>query len=270
MAIPLPKKKTNVQLNNEKSINNTNTVTHKLSTSTITKEDIIKAFPHKKNAVTDDIVSIINTAQTEPEFQGETLLQSAITYEKVMLQNRVGIKDYLSALRFCAYLISMDDNITEAYKKVFAERDFVANRMNAVSGSNEYNELTSAASRYRRSKLVVDILTVSQVPLHLMFGGMQYEAVGVLYETMKTARQDRDRINAAKELLAATKAPENMKIELDVGVKETSAVAQLNEQLAAFAVHSLNHLQHGNTDLGKLGAMKAKDDTIDVDVEVED
>lgn len=234
---------------------------------TISKEEIQKRLPSRKNAITDEIVDIINKSQTEPEFQGESLLQTATTYEKVMQQNRVGIKEYLNALRFCAYLISMDDNITVAYKKVFADRDFVLDRLDADVGSVGYNELTSAASRYRRSKLVVDILTVSQVPMHLMFTGMAYEAVGVLYETMKTAKYDRDRINAAKELLAATKGPENVKIELDVGVKENSAIMQLNEQLAAFASASLTHLRAGTTDLGKLGSMKASEDAIDAEVE---
>lgn len=238
-------------------------------TTTITKHDIQNAIPSKKNAITDEIVDIINKSQLEPEFQGESLLQTATTYEKVLQNNaRAGIKDYLNAIRFCAYLVSMDDNITEAYKKTFVERDFVKDRLNAATTDSKYNELTSAASRYRKSKLVVDILTVSQVPMHLMFGGMQYEAVGVLYNTMKTAKLDRDKINAAKELLAATKAPENLKIELDVGVKENSAVQQLNEQLAQFASTSLSHLKGGNTDLGKLGAMKAsEEDAIDVEVE---
>ena len=233
----------------------------------ITKEEIAKRFPDKRQTITDEIVEIINAAQTEPEFQGESLLQSATTYQNIMSQNRVGIKDYLNALRFCAYLISMDDNLTEAYKRVFADRDFVKDRLSASPGSNAYNELSSAASRYRRSKVVVDILTVSQVPLHLMFTGYAYEAVGVLYNVMNTAKYDRDKINAAKELLAATKGPENVKIELDVGIKESSAIMQLNAQLAQFASASLSHLQAGTTDLGKLGAMKASDEHIDVEVE---
>lgn len=238
-----------------------------LSKQTITKEEIQNRFPTRRNTITDDIVDIINQAQTEPEFQGESLLQSATTYEKVMQQNRVGIKEYLNALRFCAYLISMDDNLTEAYKRVFADRDFVKERMNASPGSVGYNEITSAASRFRRSKIVVDILTVSQVPLHLMFTGYAYEAVGVLYNVMNTAKYDRDKINAAKELLAATKGPENVKIELDVGIKESSAITQLNEQLAKFASASLTHLQAGTTDLGKLGAMKASEEAIDAEVD---
>jgi hypothetical protein len=100
-----------------------------------------------------------------------------------------------------------------------------------------------------------------------MFTGYQYEAIGVLHEAMHTSKLDRDRINAAKELLAATKAPENTKIELDVSVTENSAVQQLNDQLAQFAAASLTHLKHGTTDLDKLGSMKAADDVLDAEVE---
>ncbi|OOF31375.1 hypothetical protein, partial [Salinivibrio costicola] len=50
--------------------------------------------------------------------------------------------------------------------------------------------------------------------------------------------------------------------ELDLGVKESSAVAQLNDQLAEIAGRSLKHLQAGSTDLNELGGMKVKDSDI--------
>ena len=232
---------------------------------TISKEEIQKRLPSRKNTITDEIVDIINKSQTEPEFQGESLLQTATTYEKVMQQNRVGIKEYLNALRFCAYLISMDDNITEAYRKTFADRDFVLDRLDADVGSVGYNELTSAASRFRRSKLVVDILTVSQIPLDLMFTGARYKAVMVLADIMETSRYDRDRINAADKLLTHT-ASKDIKIDLDIGVKESSAVVSLQNQLAELAARQKLMLEAGATDLGKLGAMKAVDEVEDAEV----
>ena len=198
---------------------------------TITKEDLQKALPSRKNAITDEIAEIINRSIHEPEFQGVPLLDTAITYEKVMTQNRASIKEYLRALKFCAYLVSMDDNFTEAYKRAFSDRDFVKERLNVSTNSTKYNELTSAASRYRKSKLVVDILTMSQVPLDLMFTGARYKAVGVLAELMVTAKLDRDKINAAKELLAATKGPEEVKMELDVGERTANLQQQLSAQL---------------------------------------
>ena len=235
----------------------------------VTKEDLQKHFPSRKNAITEEAVDIINKSRTEPEFQGESLLQTAVTYEKVLQQNKAGIKQYLNAIRFCSYLVSLDDNFTEAYKKTFYDTDFVKDRLELSTSDVKYKELTSAASRYRRSKLVVDILTMSQVPLHLMFTGMQYKALGVLNEVMMTARLDRDKINAAKEILAATKGPENVKVDLDIGVKENSAVQQLNDQLAQLAGSQKIHLEAGNASLKEFGAMKVKKEVDIIDAEVE-
>lgn len=235
----------------------------------LTLDDVKQAMPKKKNYITQEAVDIINASLTEPEFQGESLLQTAATYESVLRNARASVPEYLNAIRFCAYLMTNDSNYTEAYKKVFADRDFVKARASLPTDSSQYGELTSAASRYRRSKLVTDILTASQVPLDLIFTGHRYKAIGVLAEIMESGRYDRDRINAAKELLAATKGPDNVKIELDVGISESSAVQQLNDQLAEIAGRSLTHLQAGSTNLNELGAMKVKHDDI-IDVEVND
>lgn len=225
----------------------------------LTVDEVQKRLPGKKNTITDEIVELINTAQTEPEFQGDDLLSTMVTYENVMSKNRAGIREYIDAIKFCAYLVSMEDNYTEAYKRTFSYRDFVKDRLSVGPESVKYKELTSAASRYRRSKLVVDILTYSQVPLDIMFAGARYKAIGVLAREMEQAQYSRDRISAAKELLAAVKGPENMKIELDIGVKETSAVQSLNDQLAQMASRSLIHLEAGTTTLSALGALKPKE-----------
>lgn len=235
--------------------------------SVLTIEEVQKALPSRKNAITDELVEVLNESMKEPEFQGESLFHTAVTYENLMTKHRAGIREYIDAIRFCAYLVSMEDNYTEAYKRTFSYRDFVKDRMTAAPSTVGYKELTSAASRYRRTKMVVDILTYSQVPLDIMFGGYRYKAIGVLANEMETAQYSRDRIAAAKELLAAVKGPENVKIELDIGVKETSAVQNLNAQLAELASNSLKHLEAGTTTLTKLGSMKPAEDVIDADIE---
>lgn len=232
----------------------------------LTLADVQKQLPSKKQSITQEIVDIFNASMDEAEFQGESLMETAITYEAVMTKNKVGIKDYLRALKFCAYLISTKDNLTEAYKKAFSDRKFVQDRLDVDKGSNQYKELTSAASRYRRSKVVVDILTVSQVPFELMFGGARYKAVGVLADVMMNGKYDRDRINAAKELLAATKS-DTIKVDLGIEVKESSAVQNLNQQLAELAASQQHFLTTGATDLKELGSMKVKEEVIDADIE---
>ena len=213
---------------------------------TIQLEDLQKAFPQKAGSITQEAVDMINMSQTEPEFQGESLLQTAVTYQNVLKTTKASITEYLNAVRFCAYLITMDDNYTEAYKRVFYMRDFVKDRANMPTESNEYKTLTAAASRYRRSKLVVDVLTLSQVPLDLMFTGARYKALGVLANEMETAKYSKDRITAAKELLAATKN-ENVKVALEIGPSSeaVSMQAQLDKQLGELAANQKKMLEAG-------------------------
>ena len=142
-----------------------------IPSKTVTKADLQNAIPDRKNAITDELVDLINQIQTEPEFQGETMMQTMITYQNALKGARVSMRAYVNAIRFCAYLVSMDDNYTEAYKRTFYDTDFVKVRANVSTSDPRYAELTSAASRYRRSKLVVDILTLSQVPLDMLFAG---------------------------------------------------------------------------------------------------
>ena len=234
----------------------------------VTVEVLQKALPGKKSTITDEVVEMINAARNEPEFQGVGLVETLVTYEGLMSKNRAGIREFVDAVKFCAYLVSMEDNFTEAYKRTFYYRDFVKNRMTSPAGSKEYNELTSAASRYRReSKLVTDLLTYSQVPIRMFFTGAKFKAVEVLIREMETAQYSRDRISAAKEVLLALKEPENVKVELDIGVKENSAVQNLNAQLAQLASNSLMHLTAGTTDLGRLGAMKITEEVLDAEIE---
>jgi hypothetical protein len=160
----------------------------------------------------------------------------------------------------------MDDNYTEAYKRTFYDRKFVKDRVTLDTSDPRYGELTSAASRYRRSKLVVDILTLSQVPMELMFAGLRYKAVGVLANVMMTAKYDRDKVAAATQLLLATKS-DNIKVDLDIKVSENSAVTDLRTQLAQMAATQTAYLQSGTTTLQELGAMKPKGEYEEAEVE---
>jgi len=212
----------------------------------ITLEELQRAFPAKKNAIPQEVVDIINNSRVEPEFQGESLMQSVVTYENVLKNARVGMIEYVNAIRFCAYLVSVDDNYTQAYIKTFWERDFVQKHKDLPTESNGYKTLVTAASRYRRSKLVVDVLTMSQVPLDLLFTGARHKALGVLANLMETSKLDRDKINAAKELLAATKN-ENQKVELEIGpsAEAVSIQNQLDKQLADLAMNQKKMLEAG-------------------------
>jgi hypothetical protein len=231
----------------------------------LTVEKLKRLFPKKKSTITEKTVEMIRAANTDPEFDGSRFLDELAHYQGCMVRNSASMEQYIDALRFCAYLESEGDNVTEAYKKTFINREFVQNRLNVPTSSVAYAELTSAASRFRRSPLVVDILTQADVPLYLMFQGFRYKAVQVLADRMENAKFDKDKISAAKALLENVKPPENIKMELDIGVKENNALQDLNDQLAEIANRQLHHLNNGTATLHHLGGLKPKEEIIDVE-----
>lgn len=53
--------------------------------------------------------------------------------------------------------------------QTFFKRDFVQDRYKFLLEVEEYKQLTSASARYRKTKMVVAIMTQSQVPFHILF-----------------------------------------------------------------------------------------------------
>jgi len=213
----------------------------------VTIDELKVKFPHKKNTITQEVCDLINASQNDPEFNGAELIDTMVTYQNVMQKNSGSIVQYLDAIKFCAYLESEGDNFTEAYKRTFHNRDFVRQRMDVPTDSKEYKELTSAAARYRRSPMVKEILTQSDMPLHLMFGGSRFKAVAVLASEMENADYAKDRINAADKLLTHVKPPENMSIELGIGISAEGQTMQqmLDKQLAELAYNQRQILLGG-------------------------
>ena len=229
-------------------------------------DQLKEKFPKKKNSITQEAVDLINSALYDPEFDTSTLLNDMLTFENVMHQHSLSLEEYVDAVRYCAYLQSNPDSKLDAYKKTFSRREFVESRWNAQPGTSDYKALTAAATRYDALPYITKIKTQAMVPLHILFSGLQYQAISVLATEMTTAQLARDRISAAKELLAAVKAPENIKIDLDVGVKENTAIQSLNDQLAEIASRQMLHLQAGTATLEQFGAMKPKGKIIDIEV----
>ena len=221
----------------------------------LTVEQLQKALSSRKNTITQELVDVINEVGKEPEFQGESLLTVMLTHQGAMEKHRASMQDYIYALRFCAYLITEEDNIVNAYRRAFADREFVYSRAGCKSDSPEYAALTSAASRYRKSKLVTDILTISQAPLHIMFQGERFKAMQVLADRMQNANYDKDKIAAADALLKHTAPNEKMKIELDVGIGTNSSMQNLTDQLAIMAARQQELLSKGLSlvDVQKIG-----------------
>lgn len=238
----------------------------------VTKEQLIQAFPEKKKTITDELVNMINDSQRDPQFDVLTLYDQMINHKEVMENCNGGLRDYINALKFCSYLEACDDNYTQAYIKTFSHRTAVKSRMFEPSGSKEYKEITSMASQYRKTNMVIAILTISDAPLRLLTRGMQFKALQVLHGEMTSAYHSKDRIAAADKLLVHTRAQEEKgnKLEINLGLtadakKQSEAIHQ---QLHDIASNQMMLLQQGASieDIQKLH-LKKDEDIIDLDDE---
>ena len=212
----------------------------------------------KNRAFTDEALELIKESVEDPEFKAESLLQTAVAYQDVLTKVPCSITSYLNAIRFSAYLAGNGENVLDAYKRTFSFRNFVFDRLSAAVDSTGYNELVAASSRYYRSKLVRELVTASQLPMEFIFRGERYKAVLVLADLMQTAKLDRDKINAAKELLAATKAPDDA-IAININTPESNALEQFNDQLAGIASKQKDLLEAGLAGVNTFGGMKVED-----------
>ena len=231
----------------------------------ITVESLQKMFPKKKGSISEKTVELVNAVQNDPEFDGSKLIDTMVTFQNVMMKNSGSMDQYIDAVRFCAY-VECEETAVEAYKRTFSNREFVRERWDVKTDSIPYKELVSAASRYRKSPMVVDILAQADVPLYLMFQGARYQAVQVLADEMVNANFSKDRISAADKLLTHVKPPENVQIEMDIGIQNNSAVTDLQAQLAQMAERSLELIQQGADKNEVINApIRAK--VIDVEIE---
>lgn len=229
----------------------------------VTVDTLKMYFPTKSHTITQELADTINEAQNAPDMAIEGFMENLVEFRSVMEKCQASMKEYIRAVKFCAFLEFTDYNITEAYKLSRINDKFVKDRWDAPTDSPKYRELTSAASRYyNKTNLVKQILLQADMPWHILFQGAKYTAMSVLMKEVTEAAYSRDRIAAAKEILAAVKRPENQKVELEIGFNDTvkSFQEQFDEKMGKMAEMQLKRLQSGETikDVQKLDVLEAE------------
>ena len=131
----------------------------------MTIERLRELFPQKKKTINQDLVDMFNYAASDKMFNGDEFLKTLVDYQNCMFETNSGMKDFINAVKFCAYLESEDGNLYQAYKKARAQDDFVKEKADDPVDSPGYNAIVSAASRYRKTPLVRKILAQANMPL---------------------------------------------------------------------------------------------------------
>lgn len=192
-------------------------------------EQFKQALPDKvKKSVNQELIDQINATLSEPEMY-EAYRENLVSYTSVMQDGKFKISNYIEAVKYVSHKLMGATNI-EAYSKTFPDKMI---RFNAQGVTPK--DVASYVTAYNKSKLVNLIFEQTMIPSYVLNQDLYQKALNVQAELMVSAASEKVRTDAANSLLTHLKMPETQKVELNIGVREDSAIAALRESTLALA-----------------------------------
>jgi hypothetical protein len=209
----------------------------------LTTEQFKEALPEKaRKSVNKSLVDQINGTLSNPE-EYENFRDNLLSYGKVMAEGKFKIPNYICAVRYVSYKLQGRTSI-DSYGLTFPGKiaRFQADGVKP-------KDISSYVTAYNKSKLVNLIMEQSLVPSWVLNQDLYQKALNTQAELMIGAKSEKVRSDAAAHLMAALKAPETTKVELDIGVKDSQGVVdQLREATYKLVVAQKEALMAGATD----------------------
>jgi hypothetical protein len=230
------------------------------SAPTLSVEMFRSALPDKvKKSVNQDLIDSINKTLSDPD-EFEAYRDNLLSYTRVMADGRFKVQEYVNAVRYVSHKLMGATNI-EAYTKTFPDKyqRFVAQGVMA-------KDIASYVTAYNKSKLVNLIYEQTLIPSYVLNQDLYQKALNVQAELMVTANSEKVRTDAANSLLTHLKMPEKAKVELDINIKESSAIGALREATMALAAAQRMAVASGSASAQEMAHSKVvRADVVDVE-----
>ena len=205
----------------------------------LTVEQFQQALPDKmKKSVNQDLVDSINQTLGDPE-SFEYYRNNLLSYTKVIQDGRFKIQEYINAVRYVSFKLMGCSNI-DAYSRTFPDK---IQRFSAQGVAAK--DVASYVTAYNKSKLVNLIYEQSLIPSYVLNQDLYQKALNTQAELMLTAKSEKVKTDAANSLLTHLKPPEVKKVELEIGTKEDSSIAQLRQATLELAKQQRLMLEAG-------------------------
>lgn len=206
----------------------------------LTQSEVSAALPaHLKSAVTPVFVDKLNNMASDPQV-AEEFERNFITYSKVLTEGKYKTGDYLNAVAYVTYKLLGHTN-QDAYKYTFPDR-----YRDMVAAGKDAKQISSFVSAYHKGQLVMAILQQSIVPAWVLHQSKFHEAIGVLAEVaLDDTALNKDRVAAADSLAKHLTAPVAKEINLNLGVQESSGMAEMRQMMAEMARQQKEMIENG-------------------------
>lgn len=210
-----------------------------------------------KGRVTQEVMDLINDA-LQDEFTREQFSENFLGFTTVLQEGRWKMTDYVNAVKYVSYKV-MGSNNLEAYAKTFPHK-FQA----LLAQGKSAKEQSAYVAMYNKSKLVNMVLAQSQIPTHILNAHVFQEAINVQRDIMNdTNNAPKVRSEAANSLMTHLKAPEEKKVELEIGLKDTGELSEMKEimqQMASMQREKIIEGEFSPRDVAHQGIVSQKPD----------
>lgn len=212
-------------------------------TSVLTVNGFKEVMPRSMhNRITQSLVDNVNNLQGDPEFQ-EMYRENLVSYTSVMKEGRFKMESYLDAVRYVCFKLTGDSN-QQAYKRAFPDRI----KALRAKGKDDH-AISKYVHAYSKNQLVNLIYDQTAIPFHVYNQDVRQRALMVQVDLMENAKSEKVKSEAANSVLTHLKSPENNKLEIEVGVKDSGAIMDLQK-----AVQDLTMVQREAIASKTLGA----------------
>lgn len=198
-----------------------------------------QALPEKvKKSVNQELIDQINQTLSNPD-EFEAYRDNLLSYTQVMADGRFKVQEYVNAVRYVSFKLMGATNI-EAYTKTFPDK-----YQRFVTQGVAAKDIASYVTAYNKSKLVNLIFAQTLIPVHVLNQDLYQKALNHQAHLMLTARSEKVQSDAANSLLTQLRPPDVKKVELDVAVKEGSAIDALRKATLELAAAQRLAVQSG-------------------------
>lgn len=216
-----------------------------MTNALITIEQVKEALPMKsRKGMTDEVILEMHKMLSDPDMY-EQYRDNLVSYTSVLQDGKFKVADYVAAVKYCSFRI-MGLSQKDSYLRTFPDKyqRWVANGVMP-------KDIASYITAYNKNKMVNKIMAQAEVPFYILNQDLRQKALNHAADLMMNASSEKVQVEALAQVLTHTKPPETTKVELDIGVKESSVIAALREQTVAYA--------RQQQDMIRVGAITAKD-----------
>jgi len=206
----------------------------------LSQSEVMNAVPaHLRTAITPAFVDKLNNMAADP-LVAEEFERNFVSYSKVLLEGKYKTEDYLNAVSYVTYKLLGHTN-QDAYSFTFPDRI----REMTAKGYDK-KQISSFVAAYHKGQLVTAILQQTIVPAFVLHQSKFHEAIGVQHEiAMDTGALNKDRVAAADSLLKHLTPPQAKEVNLNLGVQESSGMAELRAGMLEMARRQREFIEQG-------------------------